>query len=193
MGKRVFERRQPVSELRSKMLAAQADRTYVREQRATSMRGATVITVQNDWVEYAAVPVRRTAVRGGGACAGRIPVSAQRVRPAVVPEASSHGTTAHRAAPLRLTRRGRVVLVLLPAVLGLSSAFVGMSAPFAQADPSASPRTIEVRSGDTLWAIAERVAPERDPRDVVAELERVNHLPGAVVLAGSRLEVPVTR
>jgi Tfp pilus assembly protein FimV len=87
------------------------------------------------------------------------------------------------------------VLVLLPAVLGLSSALVGVSAPFAQADPAASARAIEVRSGDTLWSIAERLAPDRDPRDVVAELERVNRLPGAVVLAGSRLEVPadVTR
>jgi Tfp pilus assembly protein FimV len=91
---------------------------------------------------------------------------------------------------LRLTRRGRAVLVLLPAVLALSSAFVGMSAPFAQADPTASSRTVVVRTGDTLWAIAERVAPARDPRDVVAALERANHLAGAVVLAGSRLEVP---
>ena len=165
------------------------------DEQSDECEGAAVITVQNDWVEYAAVPARRTAVRGGGACAGRIPVAAQRVRPAVEGAAASRPTVAHRAAPLRLTRRGRVVLVLLPAVLGLSSALVGVSAPFAQADPSASARAIEVRSGDTLWSIAERLAPDRDPRDVVAELERVNRLPGAVVLAGSRLEVPadVTR
>jgi Tfp pilus assembly protein FimV len=83
-----------------------------------------------------------------------------------------------------------VVLVLLPAVLALSSALVGVSAPFAQADPAASSRAVVVRGGDTLWSIAERLAPARDPRDVVAELEQVNHLPGAVVLAGSRLSVP---
>jgi len=147
-------------------------------------------------VEYAPVPARRAAVRGGVVCAGRIPVAA--VRPAPVPAATARGEVASRAgrqAPLRLTRRGRVVLVLLPAVLALSSAFVGVSAPFAQADPTASSRAVEVRAGDTLWSIAERLAPARDPREVVAELERVNHLPGAVVLAGSRLQVPadVTR
>ncbi len=157
-----------------------------------------MITVQNDWVEYAPVPARRTAVRGGAVCAGRIPVAGERARSAAVPSAAPRGTVAHRAvrpAPLRLTRRGRVVLVLLPAVVALSTAFVGVSAPFAQADPTAPSRAVEVRAGDTLWSIAERIAPARDPRDVVAELERANHLPGAVVLAGSRLQVPadVTR
>jgi hypothetical protein len=137
-------------------------------------------------------------VRGGAVCARRIPVAAERPRPAAVPAGRGRATVAHRAAPeapLRLTRRGRVVLVLLPAVLALSSAFVGVSAPFAQADPSASSGAVVVRAGDTLWSVAGRVAPARDPRDVVAELERVNHLSGAVVLAGSRLQVPadVTR
>lgn len=150
-----------------------------------------MITVQNDWVEYAPVPARRTAVRGGAVCAGRIPVAAERVRPAAVPAPRAVGHRAAPQAPLRLTRRGRVVLVLVPAVVALSTAFVGVSAPFAQADPTtASSRAVEVRAGDTLWSIAERVAPGRDPRDVVAELERANHLPGAVVLAGSRLRVP---
>jgi len=153
-----------------------------------------VITVQNDWVEYGTVAARRTAVRGGAVCAARIPVAAERTPSVASHTAAPRGTVAHRAvAParrLRLTRRGRAVLVLLPAVLALSSAFVGMSAPFAQADPAASSRTVVVRTGDTLWAIAERVAPARDPRDVVAALERANHLAGAVVLAGSRLEVP---
>ncbi|HEY0374826.1 MAG TPA: LysM peptidoglycan-binding domain-containing protein [Amnibacterium sp.] len=156
-----------------------------------------MITVQNDWIEYAPVPVRRTAVRGGSVCAQRVPLAADRARPAAVPAraAGARQAVAHRAAApasprLRLTRRGRVVLVLLPAVLALSSALVGVSAPFAQADPAASSRAVVVRGGDTLWSIAERLAPARDPRDVVAELEQVNHLPGAVVLAGSRLSVP---
>ena len=134
-----------------------------------------MITVQNDWVEYAPVTARRAAVRGGAVCAGRIPVATERVRSAAVPAAAPRGPVAPRPATparLRLTRRGRVVLVLLPAVLALSSAFVGMSAPFAQADPTASSRAVVVRAGDSLWSIAERIAPSRDPRDVVAELER---------------------
>jgi nucleoid-associated protein YgaU len=155
-----------------------------------------MITVQNDWIEYAPVPARRTAVRGGAVCAQRAPLEADRPRAVAAPAArSARPAVAHRpAAPaphrLRLTRRGRLVLVLLPAVLALSSAFVGVSAPFAQADPAARSRSVVVRAGDSLWSIAERLAPSRDPRDVVAELEQVNHLPGAVVLAGSRLSVP---
>ncbi|HEV7623247.1 MAG TPA: LysM peptidoglycan-binding domain-containing protein [Amnibacterium sp.] len=157
-----------------------------------------MITVQNDWIEYAPVPARRTAVRGGAVCAQRAPLAGDRRGPAhpapAARRASARPTVAHRSASpgrLRLTRRGRVVLVLLPAVVALSSAFVGISAPFAQADPAASHRAVVVvRAGDTLWALAERLAPARDPRDVVAALERANRLDSAVVLAGSRLTVP---
>jgi nucleoid-associated protein YgaU len=153
-----------------------------------------VITVQNDWIEYAPVPARRTAVRGGSVCAQRVPLAAGRSEAAPSTAPRPRPTVAHRAAApapaLRLTRRGRVVLVLLPAVLALSSAIVGASAPFAQADPAASSRSVDVRAGDTLWSIAERLAPSRDPRDVVAELEQANHLSSAVVLAGRRLTVP---
>lgn len=81
--------------------------------------------------------------------------------------------------------------MLLPAVVALSSAFVGASAPFAQADSVAGARTVVVvGTGDTLWSVAERVAPARDPREVVAALERANRLGSAVVLPGSRLDVP---
>ncbi|MGN6741998.1 MAG: LysM peptidoglycan-binding domain-containing protein [Amnibacterium sp.] len=149
-----------------------------------------MITVENDWIEYAPVAARRTTVRGGAVCAQRIPVAR------AVPAAPGAGrvVVAHRAgsAPrrrLRLTRRGRVVLVVLPAVLALSSAFVVTSTPFAQAEPAVQ-RTVVVGTGDSLWSLAERLAPSSDPRDVVAELERANGLRGAAVQAGARLVVP---
>ena len=150
-----------------------------------------MITVENDWIEYAPVAVRRTAVRGGATCAQRIPVASSRpASSSITPRA----VVAHRAAPkqgrLRLTRRGRIVLVVLPAVLTLSSAFVGVSAPFAQADPTAAHGSVVVADGDTLWSIAERLAPASDPRDTVARLERANGLSGAQVGAGARLVVP---
>jgi LysM repeat protein len=37
---------------------------------------------------------------------------------------------------------------------------------------------VTVRPGDTLWSIAERVAPGTDPRAEVAELRRLNGLAG---------------
>jgi LysM repeat protein len=158
----------------------------------TERKGIAVITVENDWIEYAPVAVRRTAVRGGATCAQRIPVASSRPLPsASVP---LRAVVAHRAAPkqgrLRLTRRGRIVLVVLPAVLTLSSAFVGVSAPFAQADPAAAHGSVIVADGDTLWTIAERLAPASDPRDTVVQLERANGLSGAEVAAGARLVVP---
>jgi LysM repeat protein len=50
--------------------------------------------------------------------------------------------------------------------------------------------TVVVHSGDTLWSIAARVAPQRDPRGVVAQLMVLNHLHGAVLEVGERLSVP---
>jgi hypothetical protein len=67
---------------------------------------------------------------------------------------------------------------------------VSLTAPLAQAQPSHPARTIVVGTGDSLWSIAERIAPTADPRDVVADLERVNDLPGASVQAGRRLLLP---
>jgi len=161
------------------------------DSRETERKGIAVITVENDWIEYAPVAVRRPAVRGGATCAQRIPVASS--RPAAAP-AAPRAVVAHRAAPkparLRLTRRGRVVLVVLPAVLALSSAFVGVSAPFAQADTAGARASVVVADGDTLWTIAERLAPAADPRDTVAQLERANGLSGAQVAAGARLVIP---
>jgi hypothetical protein len=45
-----------------------------------------------------------------------------------------------------------------------------------------------VREGETLWRVAQRiVGPQGDPRPVVDELIRANHLAGAVIRPGDRL------
>jgi hypothetical protein len=91
------------------------------------------------------------------------------------------------AAPLRLTRRGIVVLGLAVALLaGLLLGLAHASAPPAAAR-HAVPATITVRSGDSLWSIATRAAPDRDPRAEVAELQQLNHLSGAVLVPGQVL------
>ncbi|PZS25285.1 MAG: hypothetical protein DLM58_22800 [Pseudonocardiales bacterium] len=92
------------------------------------------------------------------------------------------------AAPLRLTRRGVVALVL--AVAALAAALVltaWLSAPRASAGHAARSATVVVHDGDTLWSIATRVAPDRDPRAEVATLQRLNHLSGADLTAGQVL------
>lgn len=107
--------------------------------------------------------------------------------------AAGAGTAATR---LRLTTRGRRVLVslaALPAVVALSAAMIsGGSALATRADgaPAGSFDTVTVQAGDSLWAIAERVAPAADPRDVVAAFSHLNGLDAGLVSAGQELAIP---
>ncbi|WP_194408883.1 LysM peptidoglycan-binding domain-containing protein [Microbacterium cremeum] len=101
-----------------------------------------------------------------------------------------------RATRLRLTVRGRRVLALaaaLPAIIALAFAIIGGGAALASRDegaPAGTFSTITVAPGDSLWSIAEEVAPSHDPRDVVDRLVRLNALDSAVVWAGQRLSIP---
>jgi LysM domain len=92
------------------------------------------------------------------------------------------------AAPVRLTRRG--VYALGVAVASLAALLVWaawLSAPGSASSRSWQPATITVHDGDTLWSIATRIAPQRDPRAEVAELQRRNHLHGVALAAGQVL------
>jgi nucleoid-associated protein YgaU len=109
-------------------------------------------------------------------------------------------STLHRPAsadapPLRLTRRGVFVLALLVAAVAL--AIVALAARTAAGSAGSSDggarsagAAVTVRSGDTLWSIASRVAPDRDPRAEVAALQRANRLSGAALTPGQVLRVP---
>jgi LysM repeat protein len=93
--------------------------------------------------------------------------------------------------PLRLTRRGRaVVLGLLVVLTSLASAVLFTTASRAESTPAGPPPTITVRSGDTLWDIAARVAPRRNGQDAVAELRDLNHLDGYGLQPGQVLILP---
>jgi hypothetical protein len=95
---------------------------------------------------------------------------------------------AARAVPVRLTRRGYAVAALLTAAL-LAGLIWLAHASAVDAGPVSErpPAVVMVESGDTLWSIASRIAPQRDPRAVVAELERINHLSSPVLQPGQRL------
>jgi nucleoid-associated protein YgaU len=128
--------------------------------------------------------------------AGDFPVAIpERARPFVVPQPPLRLATVvalhapSEAPPLRLTRRGVVVLGCLVAVL--AALLVGWAAASAPAPAKASHVTsVTVRAGDTLWAIATRVAPDRDPRAEVDALRRANHLDGVDLVPGQVLRVP---
>jgi nucleoid-associated protein YgaU len=121
----------------------------------------------------------------------------ERARTGEPPERLASVTTLYRpsgetlAPPLRLTHRG--VVVVSTAVAVLAAALIGLawlSAPSGASGPpaaTAASDTVTVQSGDTLWSIATRVAPRRDPRAEVAALQEINHLDGAALVPGQVL------
>ncbi len=97
----------------------------------------------------------------------------------------------HVEAPLRLTRRGRaVVLALLVLLASLASAVLFTSASRAEQPPSGARPTIVVQPGDTLWGIATREMPGRHGQAAVDELRQLNALEGYGVHAGDVLILP---
>jgi hypothetical protein len=103
----------------------------------------------------------------------------------------STGPVGHGEAPLRLTRRGRaVVLGLLVVLASIASAVLFTTASRAEEPPAGPPPTIVVRSGDTLWGIATRAMPRRNGQAAVEELRRLNGLSGYGVAAGDVLILP---
>lgn len=109
-----------------------------------------------------------------------------------------YGSVPPRQAPLRLTRRGRFVFFGIPLILlaALVLSFSGFLNAPAKASESAAGLSltptvsVTVQSGESLWAIAGTVAPERDPRDVVADIVQLNNLDAARVVPGQTLFVP---
>ncbi len=101
----------------------------------------------------------------------------------------------HSSTRLRLTARGRRVLATLaalPVVVGLSAAIIGGGAALASRDAvtPATFATVTVGAGDSLWSIAQEIAPTADPRDVVDALVRLNALGGVTLSPGQELAIP---
>jgi len=107
----------------------------------------------------------------------------------VLPSSVGRPEVATRPLPVRLTRRGYAVLGVL--AVGLVTGLLWFAHVSAAAESPATttrpPAVVTVHDGDTLWSIASQIAPQRDPRVVVARLERVNHLTGPILLPGQRL------
>lgn len=93
------------------------------------------------------------------------------------------------SAPLRLTARGRAVLLVVAATIGLAVIVAAWFGASSTAPParSAPPAQVVVHNGDTLWSIASRVAPGRDPRAVVDQLLRINRLDTPALVPGQVL------
>ena len=93
---------------------------------------------------------------------------------------------------LRLTRRGRNVVTALVALPLVTVALVvGLNGGSANAGLESGPlEYVSVEAGQSLWQVAESIAPEADPRDVVAELTSLNQLESVVLIPGQQLAIP---
>ena len=92
----------------------------------------------------------------------------------------------------RLTRRGRSALLLVLVGLLLGAFSLGRVGTQAATPRPAGPALEQttVHTGESLWSVARRVAPSADPRGVVVELRRLNHLDGSAVQVGQQLVLP---
>lgn len=97
---------------------------------------------------------------------------------------------------IRITRRGRIVLGTLITVLVLS--LLGVAAMFGATRAVASNEAggadfgyVIVQPGESLWSVATSLDSSADPRDVIAEIIRLNQLEGSEVQAGQPIAVPL--
>jgi hypothetical protein len=98
--------------------------------------------------------------------------------------------------PLRLTRRGRIVVAvtaaLLVTIISLLAAGVAQATNHGLSPRAARQNLVQVvvRPGQTLWSVAESADPDQDTRVVVRQIVDLNSLSGPTVQAGQQLWVP---
>ncbi len=138
--------------------------------------------------------------RPGGAAAGPAPAArATRRDPArpggrPTPTRPTRGGVRRPAvpAPVRLTRRGQRLLVVLVLAAGVGGAVLGREVLAPEGGLRlAGESSVVVEPGDTVWSIAGEVAgPGEDVRAVVHAIVELNGLQDAVVVSGQVLELP---
>lgn len=155
----------------------------------------------------AARPVPLRLVADGGRLVPQAPgqsagAGQDRVRTAARPHVPSG------AHPLRLTRRGRIV-VTAAAVLTIGAAFMALAGA-AQATghtghtgqaghtghtgapgaPGSGVTKVVIRPGESLWSVAESYDPDADTRLVIQQILQLNSLPSDQLQPGQVLWVP---
>lgn len=95
---------------------------------------------------------------------------------------------------LRITPRGRAVLTAVAAFpLVLGAVFITTNGGGATATDQLSTVSFDhvtIQAGQTLWQLAEDLAPAADPRDVVSQIVNLNNLQSGDIQAGQELAIP---
>ncbi|MEU7454180.1 LysM peptidoglycan-binding domain-containing protein [Streptosporangium roseum] len=95
--------------------------------------------------------------------------------------------------PLRLTRRGRIVVVAALTLVTLGALWVGARIDAASALEHGGREELSwvvVRGGDTLWEIADAVTEGGDPAPTIRRIMDLNGLSDSVIRPGTRLYLP---
>lgn len=105
---------------------------------------------------------------------------------------SSPAVTRSRST-VRLTRRGRVVVLLafLAMALVVSVSLGGWATASHDAGSQPAVRVVEVQPGDTLYGIAGELAEPGKIREMVHEIQQLNSLSGGGLQVGQKLALPV--
>jgi hypothetical protein len=150
-------------------------------------------------------PPRRAGAESGGEAAviplrgglGVPPQPAPRARRALRPAGAPAATpSAAHGVPLRLTRRGRLVVAavaaLLVTVISLLAAGAAQATNHGPSPRAARQNLVQVvvRPGQSLWSVAENADPDQDTRAVIQQIVDLNSLSGDIVAAGQQLWVP---
>ena len=87
------------------------------------------------------------------------------------------------------------LLAALPVVVLAASLVLGSGGAAAEVDAPSNVGLsfLTVADGESLWSIAESVSPQGDPREVIAEIMRLNGLDDSTVQPGQRLALPANR
>jgi hypothetical protein len=133
----------------------------------------------------------RAAIGWGADRTARPHEPAQRPHePAQRPPESSRGLPEPGRRPLRLTRRGRIVrMVVLIALAWIAVGVFAAAASHADGETGPLPTAV-VQKNDTLWDIAARYRPSRDPFAMVEEIRELNGLSGYTIQPGQELRLP---
>ena len=109
-----------------------------------------------------------------------------------IPVASHPLSVAQHSGAVRVTRRGRMLLLTLLVGLLVTAFSLGRVGSQAATTARATPvlQQTTVHAGETLWAVARRIAPDNDPREVVQQLRSLNHLERTSLQIGQQLLLP---
>jgi Tfp pilus assembly protein FimV len=94
---------------------------------------------------------------------------------------------------LRLTRRGRFVFTVLAAIPVVITAMVfalNGGGAVATSGPGTPLETVTIYAGESLWSLAEEIAPSVDPREFISDVLAANPTVGSGLEAGSQLAIP---